>query len=102
MPLQYIHEPWTAPESVQRATKCIIGKDYPLPMVNHSVASRINIQRMKQVYQQLAKYRVLEHETFSAEPFKDGYQPRVVTVGNPDNLNDPWDTLHYTLETLTL
>lgn len=26
-------------------------------MVNHAVASRINIQRMKQVYQQLARYR---------------------------------------------
>ncbi|XP_044730764.1 cryptochrome-1-like isoform X2 [Chrysoperla carnea] len=56
-PTRYIHEPWVAPESVQRAAKCIIGKNYPLPMVNHAVASRINIQRMKQVYQQLARYR---------------------------------------------
>ncbi|GAB0088832.1 Cryptochrome/DNA photolyase, FAD-binding domain [Sergentomyia squamirostris] len=56
-PTKYIHEPWNAPESVQRAAKCIIGKDYPLPMVNHAVASRTNMERMKQVYQQLAKYR---------------------------------------------
>ncbi|XP_055693003.1 cryptochrome-1-like isoform X2 [Lutzomyia longipalpis] len=56
-PTKYIHEPWNAPESVQRTTKCIIGKDYPLPMVNHAVASRTNMERMKQVYQQLAKYR---------------------------------------------
>lgn len=60
MPVQYIHEPWTAPENVQRATKCIIGKDYPLPMVNHCVASKINIERMKQVYQQLITYKLLE------------------------------------------
>ncbi|CAK9832127.1 Cry1 [Anthophora retusa] len=56
-PTKYIHEPWNAPLSVQRAAKCIIGKDYSLPMVNHSKSSRINIERMKQVYQQLNKYR---------------------------------------------
>ncbi|KAI4494552.1 hypothetical protein M0804_000753 [Polistes exclamans] len=56
-PTRYIHEPWNAPISVQRAAKCIIGKDYSLPMVNHSKSSRINFERMKQVYQQLNKYR---------------------------------------------
>ena len=86
MPVQYIHEPWTAPENVQRATKCIVGKDYPLPMVNHAVTSKINIQRMKQVYQQLAKYRTLDHANRKvAGNYKHGYQPQVVTVGNPDN-----------------
>ena len=57
IPLQYIHEPWNAPESVQRAAKCIIGKDYPLPMVNHTEVSRLNIERMKQVYQRLTQFR---------------------------------------------
>ncbi|XP_071440353.1 cryptochrome-1-like isoform X2 [Hetaerina americana] len=56
-PTKYIHEPWMAPESVQRAAKCIIGKDYSVPMVNHAGASRVNMERMKQVYQQLSKYR---------------------------------------------
>lgn len=56
-PTKYIHEPWLAPEVEQRAAKCIIGKDFPLPMVNHSVVSRMNIERMKQVYRQLSKYR---------------------------------------------
>ncbi|KAJ8940021.1 hypothetical protein NQ314_010852 [Rhamnusium bicolor] len=87
MPNQYIHEPWTAPDNIQRAAKCIIGKDYPLPMVNHASASRINIQRMKQVYRQLANYRTLENSKCNAhESFKDGYQPNIVTVGNP-NMN---------------
>lgn len=49
MPTQYIHEPWMAPENVQKSVKCTVGVDYPLPMVNHTMASRINIQRMKQV-----------------------------------------------------
>ncbi|XP_076282000.1 (6-4)-photolyase [Lasioglossum baleicum] len=57
IPTRYIHEPWNAPLSVQRTAKCIIGQDYSLPMVNHSKSSRINIERMKQVYQQLNKYR---------------------------------------------
>lgn len=29
-PTKYIHEPWNAPEAVQKAAKCIIGKDYPV------------------------------------------------------------------------
>ncbi|XP_049854480.1 cryptochrome-1-like isoform X6 [Schistocerca gregaria] len=56
-PTRYIHEPWKAPESVQITAKCIIGKEFPLPIVDHQYASRINIERMKQVYQQLSKYR---------------------------------------------
>lgn len=56
-PTKYIHEPWIAPESVQKAAKCTIGTDYPLPIVNHAMASRLNMERMKQVYQQLSKYR---------------------------------------------
>lgn len=52
-PTKYIHEPWTAPESVQKAAKCIIGQHYPFPMVNHATASKTNLKRMRQVYQQL-------------------------------------------------
>ena len=83
IPTQYIHEPWTAPEHVQRAAKCIVGKDYSLPIVNHAAASRINIQRMKQVYQQLSNYRNVEN----SRKYKEGYQeqPNVVTVGNPSS-----------------
>ncbi|KAF6723275.1 Cryptochrome-1 [Oryzias melastigma] len=58
-PAKYIYDPWNAPEEVQKAAKCIIGVDYPKPMVNHAEASRINIERMKQIYQQLSCYRGL-------------------------------------------
>lgn len=54
MPTKYIHEPWLAPESVQLAANCIIGIDYPLPIVNHVIASKINLERMKLAYQQLS------------------------------------------------
>ncbi|KAM6136875.1 LOW QUALITY PROTEIN: cryptochrome-1 [Pterocles gutturalis] len=58
-PAKYIYDPWNAPESVQKAAKCIIGVNYPKPMVNHAEASRLNIERMKQIYQQLSRYRGL-------------------------------------------
>ncbi|KAL4704997.1 hypothetical protein ACJJTC_009785 [Scirpophaga incertulas] len=57
MPTRYIHEPWVAPEAVQQSAHCIIGRDYPMPMVDHAKASQINIERIKQVYAQLAKYK---------------------------------------------
>lgn len=44
---------------MQAAAKCIIGVHYPKPMVNHAEASRLNIERMKQIYQQLSRYRGL-------------------------------------------
>lgn len=58
-PAKYIYDPWNAPDSVQAAAKCIIGVNYPKPMVNHAEASRLNIERMKQIYQQLSRYRGL-------------------------------------------
>ncbi|XP_014255348.1 cryptochrome-1-like isoform X2 [Cimex lectularius] len=57
IPTKYIHEPWNCPESVQKAAKCIIGIDYPRPMLNHSVVARHNTERMKQVYQRLIKFK---------------------------------------------
>lgn len=56
-PTRYIHEPWTAPETVQKSAKCIIGQDYPRPMCNHEHVSKLNMERMKQVFGQLAHFR---------------------------------------------
>uniref|UniRef100_A0A3Q2GL24 Cryptochrome-1 n=1 Tax=Cyprinodon variegatus TaxID=28743 RepID=A0A3Q2GL24_CYPVA len=58
-PAKYIYDPWNAPEEVQKAAKCIIGTNYPKPMVNHGESSRVNIERMKQIYQQLSCYKGL-------------------------------------------
>ncbi|XP_068603734.1 cryptochrome-1-like isoform X1 [Brachionichthys hirsutus] len=58
-PAKFIYDPWNAPEAVQAASKCVIGVHYPKPMVNHAEASRLNIERMKQIYQQLSRYRGL-------------------------------------------
>ncbi|KAG8568157.1 hypothetical protein GDO81_013907 [Engystomops pustulosus] len=49
-PPEYIYEPWKSPRSVQERAGCIIGKDYPKPIVEHETVSKHNIQRMKAAY----------------------------------------------------
>ncbi|XP_069354390.1 cryptochrome-1-like isoform X2 [Maniola hyperantus] len=57
MPTRYIHEPWQAPAAVQEAARCHVGRDYPMPIVDHHKASQANIERIKLVYTQLAKFK---------------------------------------------
>ncbi|KAM4047736.1 cryptochrome-1-like isoform 1-T2 [Anomaloglossus baeobatrachus] len=52
LPVKYIYEPWTAPEEIQKQAKCIIGQDYPFPMVDHKVVSEHNLQLMRLVREQ--------------------------------------------------
>ena len=49
-PAQYIFEPWTAPKAVQEKCGCIIGKEYPKPIVDHDQARKANISRMAAAY----------------------------------------------------
>ncbi|KAM8927315.1 cryptochrome-1-like [Pelodytes ibericus] len=49
-PAEYIYEPWKAPRSLQERAGCIIGRDYPKPIVVHEEVSKQNIQRMKAAY----------------------------------------------------
>ncbi|XP_074275944.1 (6-4)DNA photolyase [Silene latifolia] len=50
MPKQYIYEPWTAPMSVQKKANCIIGKDYPSPLVSHESASKECKRKLGEAY----------------------------------------------------
>ncbi len=36
----FIHEPWTMPTMVQSEVRCMIGRDYPRPIVDHKEAVR--------------------------------------------------------------
>ena len=49
-PDKYIYEPWMAPKNVQSAAGCIIGEDYPRPMVDHPKVSKQNMEKMKMAY----------------------------------------------------
>ncbi|KAH7681761.1 (6-4)DNA photolyase protein [Dioscorea alata] len=50
MPKKYIYEPWSAPLSVQEKAKCVIGRDYPKPVVNHGIASKECKRRIGEAY----------------------------------------------------
>lgn len=50
MPDRFIYEPWKAPLEVQVKAKCIIGKDYPEPIVDHDQARVDCLDRMKKAY----------------------------------------------------
>eukprot|EP00127_Corallochytrium_limacisporum_P004338 Clim_evm21s158 gene=Clim_evmTU21s158 len=50
MPAKYIYEPWKAPKEVQKKAGCIIGTDYPEPIVDHAKASQENKDRIKACY----------------------------------------------------
>lgn len=50
MPSKYIYEPWEAPIALQEKCGVVIGKDYPYPIVDHSIVSKSNMGRMKEAY----------------------------------------------------
>lgn len=47
MPDRYIYRPWEAPAAVQKQAGCIIGMDYPAPIVEHKTVREVNINRFK-------------------------------------------------------
>uniref|UniRef100_A0A9I9DT15 Photolyase/cryptochrome alpha/beta domain-containing protein n=1 Tax=Cucumis melo TaxID=3656 RepID=A0A9I9DT15_CUCME len=51
MPKQYIYEPWTAPLSIQKKAKCIIGEDYPKPVLSHDIAIKECRKKMGEAYE---------------------------------------------------
>jgi deoxyribodipyrimidine photo-lyase len=45
VPDAYLAKPWTMPADVQEASGCVIGRNYPAPIVNHLEARRAAIAR---------------------------------------------------------
>lgn len=45
VPGRYLAEPWTMPVEVQEAVGCVIGRDYPEPIVDHMQARRDALAR---------------------------------------------------------
>ncbi|KAK3411018.1 hypothetical protein EUGRSUZ_J03037 [Eucalyptus grandis] len=50
MPKEYIYEPWKAPLSIQTKAKCVIGRDYPNPVVSHDMASKECRRKLAEAY----------------------------------------------------
>jgi deoxyribodipyrimidine photo-lyase len=49
VPPAYIHRPWTMPADIQQAAGCVIGRDYPAPLVDHAAAVREAKRRLAAV-----------------------------------------------------
>jgi deoxyribodipyrimidine photo-lyase len=47
VPDRHLPEPWTMPEALQREVGCVIGVDYPAPMVDHAQARREALARYR-------------------------------------------------------
>ena len=47
VPDQYLSEPWLMPGGVQQRSGCVIGEDYPQPMVDHTLARREALERYR-------------------------------------------------------
>jgi len=50
LPDKYIYEPWKAPINVQKAAGIKIGKDYPKPIVDHTIVSKENMEKISFAY----------------------------------------------------
>ena len=42
---KFIHAPWLLGAIEQQAAGCIIGKDYPAPLVEHDWARKLTLER---------------------------------------------------------
>ena len=47
-PSKYIFEPHLAPLPIQENANCVIGKDYPEPMIDRKLAAKENLSRFKE------------------------------------------------------
>jgi deoxyribodipyrimidine photo-lyase len=47
VPDEHLAEPWTMPDETQRDCGCLIGRDYPEPVVDHGQARRQALERFR-------------------------------------------------------
>jgi deoxyribodipyrimidine photo-lyase len=47
VPHEHLTEPWTMPHETQQSCGCVIGRDYPAPIVDHGQARRQALQRFR-------------------------------------------------------
>eukprot|EP00898_Chlorokybus_atmophyticus_P004758 jgi/Chlat1/5283/Chrsp35S05193 len=74
MPSAYIYEPWTAPLEVQKKANCIIGKDYPAPVVDHKAAMKHNMGVMAEAYKAAREHREPEGLQEALRAANDAYK----------------------------
>jgi deoxyribodipyrimidine photo-lyase len=53
VPGRYIHSPWEMPVELQRNSKCLLGEDYPLPIIDHRFARQRTLEAYKNAGQEV-------------------------------------------------
>ncbi|MDC1375921.1 deoxyribodipyrimidine photo-lyase/cryptochrome family protein, partial [bacterium] len=53
IPETWIHEPWKMELNNQNSCKCIIGKDYPAPIVDHKISVRYAKSRIAEIFKKI-------------------------------------------------
>ncbi len=48
-PAEYIHQPWKAPQYIQKEAGCLIGKDYPKPIVDVCEQGQLCCKRIQSI-----------------------------------------------------
>jgi deoxyribodipyrimidine photo-lyase len=48
VPDKFIHEPWKMSQAIQQQAKCVIGQDYPQPIVDHASARQATLDAYSQ------------------------------------------------------
>ncbi|MHB1143692.1 MAG: cryptochrome/photolyase family protein [Thiobacillus sp.] len=52
VPEKFVHAPWTMPAAEQQRAGCVIGRDYPAPIVDHAAQRGLALALFKQAGQQ--------------------------------------------------
>ncbi|MGY8523742.1 cryptochrome/photolyase family protein [Paracidovorax citrulli] len=60
LPDKYIHAPWTAPAAALAEAGIVLGRDYPMPLVQHDVARQETLARYAAVRDSRNALRALE------------------------------------------
>jgi deoxyribodipyrimidine photo-lyase len=47
VPNEYLSQPWTMPPEIQKEAHCIIGQDYPAPIVDHKLARQAALEQYR-------------------------------------------------------
>lgn len=52
-PADYVHKPWEAPVSIQKAANCVVGQDYPAPIIKASEQGVLCCKRIQAIMRAL-------------------------------------------------
>lgn len=75
VPVHHIHQPWLMSLPEQQSFRCIIGQDYPDPIVDHMQSARVARQRLHEV-------RASEHFAVEADRVQDQHGSRKSGISN--------------------